>query len=252
MEQAEMKLVSIVLPVYNSEAYLPATLDSILAQTYTAWELLLVNDASSDNSLDICQKYAAADPRIHLVALPSNHGCAFARNTALGLIQGEYVAFVDADDLWACDKLAAQMNFLEECEADITYTAYRMVNARGQLLKVLSVPAVSTFTSLLKENCIIFSTVLLRRELLQDKAFSDSFFHEDYVLLLDLLKQGAACRGLEKVLTDYRVHSRGRSMNKLNAAKYRWKIYHEYLKLGYLRSVYYFVFYAVNGFRKYL
>lgn len=243
---------SIIMPAYNCEAYIGLAIDSVIRQTYQNWELIIVDDGSADRTKEIIQAYQEQDPRIKLTALRQNQGVANARNAGIKKARGEYIAFLDSDDEWQKDKLDRQIHALEsDLQADLVYTAYDMINEDGLLIKTRHVQAELILPDLLKENSIIFSSVVCRRESIENITFQPEWYHEDYVFLLDLLKKGKKFVGINEILVRYRVHKTGRSFNKFRAARYRWRIYRDYLKMNVFDSLYYFWIYAWNGLRKY-
>lgn len=251
-EKAE--LCSIIMPAYNSEKYIAQAIESVLNQNYTNWELIIINDCSIDNTEQIiksCQQKDAANKRIKLINLTQNRGVANARNIGIQNAKGRYIAFLDADDIWQKEKLQKQVQILNSSKADITYTAYLMIDENGKTIKERSIKESLQIKDLLKENSIIFSSVVCKKESIKNKHFKSEWYHEDYVFLLDLAKASKKFRGLNENLMQYRVHQSGRSFNKQIAAKYRWKIYRKYLNMSFLQSLYYFVVYAWNGIRKY-
>lgn len=248
-EQPEM--CSIIMPAYNSEKYIAEATESVLKQTYTNWELLIVNDCSTDNTEQIIKSYQPKETRIKLINQKENQGVANARNTGIQNAKGKYIAFLDADDIWQEEKLQKQIQILQNSNADITYTAYLMIDETGKTIKKRSVKKTLKLKDLLKENSIIFSSVVCKKESLMDKNFKSEWYHEDYIFLLDLSKESKNFVGINESLMQYRVHQRGRSFNKKTAAKYRWKIYREYLRMNLLQSLYYFIAYVCNGIRKY-
>ena len=154
-------LVSIITPAYNAEKYIKDTIESVIAQTYVNWELIIVDDASKDNTVNIIKIYQKKDRRIKLIPLNENQGVANARNIAIQNAKGIYIAFLDADDIWEKDKLKKQIQILKNTNADITYTAYKMIDETGKTIKRRSVKKEILLNDLLKENSIIFSSVLL-------------------------------------------------------------------------------------------
>ena len=250
-EHIEEELCSVVMPAYNSEKYIAEAIESVIKQTYTNWELLIINDCSTDNTEEIIKSYLQKDTRIKLIKQKENQGVANARNTGIEKAKGRYIAFLDADDYWNKEKLQKQIQILQTSNADITYTAYLMIDETGKTIKKRSVKKTLKLKDLLKENSIIFSSVVCKKERLMDKNFKSEWYHEDYIFLLDLSKESKNFVGINENLMQYRVHQRGRSFNKQSAAKYRWKIYREHLGLNLLKSMYYFIAYAWNGIRKY-
>ena len=124
-------LISIITPNYNDECYLVQTIESVLAQTYTNWEMLIVDDCSSDNSYDIALEYAKKDSRIRVYRMDQNSGAAICRNKAIELSQGDYLAFLDSDDLWLPEKLEKQLQFMIENNCDFSFTEYEHINEDG-------------------------------------------------------------------------------------------------------------------------
>lgn len=237
------------MPVYNAEKYLESAISSVLSQSYSNFELLIIDDCSTDNSARIIKSFD--DRRIHYISLEANKGVANARNIGLDKSNGAYVAFCDSDDVWLKDKLNMEINLLEKSEASLAFTAYEMIDADGERIKFVSIPEKVCFEDLLKENMIIFSTVVCKKDILKGMRFQKEWYHEDYIFLLDLLQRGYNFIGVDQICAKYRVHGAGRSFNKLNAAKHRWRIYREYLKLGIVDSILFFCDYAINGMRKY-
>ncbi len=244
-------IVSIVMAAYNSESYIKETMDSVLAQTYKNFELIVVDDCSTDATYEILQKYAAMDTRVHLMRNKQNQGCAASRNRAIDASGGSYIAFVDSDDLWEPQKLQRQIEFMQEQGADLVYTNYRMLDGEGHLIKHRMVKPKATLEDLLEENYINFSSPLFTQKSLGHLRFDTQWYHEDYVFLLEYMKQKPVCLCLAEELVSYRVHPGSRSYNKLNAARHRWKIIRHYLKYSFIDSLCYFGRYAVNGLKKY-
>ena len=229
--------------------------ESVLNQNYTNWELIIINDCSTDNTEQIIKSYQqkdAANKRIKLINLPKNKGVANARNIGIQNAKGKYIAFLDADDIWEKEKLQKQVQILSSSKADITYTAYLMIDENGKTIKERSIKESLQIKDLLKENSIIFSSVVCKKESIVNKHFKSEWYHEDYVFLLDLAKEEKFFKGINDGLMKYRVHKSGRSFNKQRAAKYRWKIYREYLGMNILKTLYYFIAYFLNGVMKYI
>ena len=251
MDSGKKALVSVIMPTYNSEYFIEKSISAVLNQTYKNLELLVINDCSKDNTISIVENLAAQDNRVKLINNKVNLGCANSRNIGLQIAQGKYIAFCDSDDIWCNDKIDKQLNCIEKNDADMVFTAYEMIDSKDEIIKYRQVTEKVTLDSLLKENFIIFSTTLFKKNSINGVLFNPKWFHEDYVFLLDCLNKGKTFVGVNENLTKYRVHENGRSYNKLKSAQYRWKIYIEFLNLGLLRSVYYFINYIFYGFKKY-
>lgn len=243
-------IVTVIMPTYNSMTTVGQSIESVLNQTLTDFELLIIDDGSYDDTINIITEFSEKDSRIKVLRNTCNLGVAEARNRALEMVTGKYIAFLDSDDYWEGEKLKKQVALLEKTGGDICFTSYRFINPDGIPLKRAPyiVPIKTHYQGMLCENVIGLSTALIRRDALQGIKFDSRWFHEDYVLWLDLLRNGKVAVGLQEVLVTYRTG--GRSSNKLNVAKNRWKIYREHEKLSLILSLYYFSIYAIKGIKK--
>ena len=244
-------LVSIITPAYNAEEYIAETIESVLDQTYPKWEMLIVNDCSKDNTAEIVQCYAAKDNRIKLINLKQNSGAAVARNTAIQNAKGRYIAFLDSDDLWKKEKLQKQLAFMQQNGYSFTFTAYEHFKDRKENIQnIVKVPKSLNYKQALKGNQIGCLTVMLDRSHVQNIEFSKQK-HEDYILWLNSLKQGITAFGLNESLALYRIgNSKSISNNKLKSALWTWNVYRNNMKLSFIESLYYFIFYIFRGLRK--
>lgn len=243
-------LVSIITPLYNSEKYIAETIESVLAQTYSNWEMIIVDDCSKDNSTKIVEEYQKKDRRIKLYRNEINKGVSYTRNRAIDLSQGKYIAFLDSDDLWKKEKLEKQIKFMEEKNVVLSYTAYEKINEDGSKRGEVRVPDKLDYEELLK-NCLIgFLTAIYRKEELKDFKFINSKA-EDYIFWLSILKKIEYAYGINEILASYRVLNNSRSSNKIDIVKFHWKIYRKIEKLSLLRSIYYYFIYIKRGLKRY-
>ena len=245
-------LCSVIIPVHNSEAYVEEALRSALNQTYKNLEIIIIDDASTDSSPAIIQRLLPFHRNIRVITLQDNKGTAHARNLGLQVATGKYIAFLDSDDIWRQDKISEQIQILKNSENDLSFTAYDMIDEATQLIKHRSVKKTISFSDLLKENSVVFSSVVCKAGTVRNELFDEEVFHEDYLFLLKLLQKGKRFYGLNQNLLQYRVHSFGKSFDKRNAARQRWKIYRTYLHMGFFKSLYYFACYAFHGVMKYI
>lgn len=245
-------LISVIMPAYNADRFIAEAIRSVRAQSHGNWELLVLDDGSADTTCQVVERLSREDPRIRLIRNEKNMGVARTRNRGFDLCKGEYVALLDADDVWHPQKLSRQLALLEKSGADFAYSAYAIVNQAGEKVKAdYSVPAEVSFRDLLKENVIGCSAVLLKGSLLKDHRFRTDFFHEDYVLWLELLREGYRAVGCQDVLVHWRYAENSRSFNKKQAAKNRWRIYRDYLHLPLPKRLWAFGHYACRSLRKY-
>jgi teichuronic acid biosynthesis glycosyltransferase TuaG len=243
-------LVSIVMPAYNAERTLAEAIQSVQEQTWPEWELLLVVDRNSkDATRAIAEAHAERDKRIRLITDLSHGGCVFNRNEAIRRARGEYLAFLDSDDLWLPEKLARQVAFMETTGCDLSYTGYAQMDWQGRRLPhVVTPPPRLTYDDLLKNNLLGCLTAMLRRSRYPEIAFEDHL-HEDLILWLSLLRDTVA-QGLPETLAVYRLASNSRSGNKFRAAHARWRILRHYEHLPLHRAIPCFARYAITAVRK--
>ena len=231
----ENDLVSIIMPAYNAELYIASAIDSILRQSYQNWELLVVNDASSDRTAKIVQEIRDADLRVKLFTNITNMGIADARNVALENAKGKFIAFLDSDDLWQPDKLRLQLAFMKENKASISYSGYRRINEGGKFLGSVVPPGLIIYEDLLKTNHIGNLTGIYDCERL-GKEYFRKFKHEDYIAWLNLIKRAGSAHGIPQELAHYRVYSGSASSNKLKTISWQWRIYRDAEELSTLKS----------------
>lgn len=252
-------MVSVIIPTYNSEKYIAATLESVIGQTYCDLEVLIMNDGSRDRTAEIVQEYALRDPRIKLVNLVENRGVSAARNKGVEMASGEWIAYLDSDDLWKPNKVEKQLRFAEKLQErfstrpDLIFTGSGFIDEDGnELASILHVPKKVDFKELLKQNLISCSSVLIRRCLMIKypmPCIDDA--HEDFVTWLRILKsEDIFAYGLDEPLLIYRVMKSSRSGNKLKAAIMTFKAY-RYIGLNFAQSLWNWKSYAIRSLRKY-
>ncbi|WP_225422785.1 glycosyltransferase family 2 protein [Lacticaseibacillus suibinensis] len=238
-------LVSVVMPAYNAEKYIETSIHSVLAQTEKNFELIIVDDSSTDQTRALIKEIQKSDPRIQLIALGTNKGVANARNEGIRASSGKYVAFLDADDQWDSDKLKIQITYMESKQLAFSYLSYRVVDDQGEKIGVRSIKEPTlTYKQLLTGNRIGLLTAVVKRDIIIAHQFQD-VHHEDYVCWLSILKDGIlAERASSEILASYRIHQRSLSANKFEAAKWTWQIYRRSEGLNLLQSLRYFASYA--------
>lgn len=248
----EENLVSIVVPVYNSEKFLKETIKTVKEQTYKNWELILVNDCSTDNSKSIIERYEKEDNRIKVINLKENSGAAIARNTGIEQAKGKYLAFLDADDLWNKKKLEKQIKIMETNEYEFTYTNYEFTDENGNKTgKIVNVPNELTYKQALKNTTIFTSTVIFNiEELGKELIKMPNVPSEDTATWWKILKQGYTAYGLNEILSYYRRTIGTLSSNKIQAISRIWNLYRKCEEKNIIVSLYYFFFWAINAVKR--
>ncbi len=244
-------LVSIIVPVYNVEKYIIEAIESVRGQSYESWELLLVEDCSTDKTLSVIEKYmeSTGDARIRLIVQPVNMGAAKARNRGLSEARGRYIAYLDADDLWEPEKLARELAFMGERQAAFAFTGYEFADENGRGLgKIVRVPECLNYKQALKNTTIftttvIFDTAILPKALLEMPEVKS----EDTALWWKVLRNGYIAYGLDENLAKYRRAGKSLSSNKLEAMRRIWHLYRRTERLGILSSAWNFCFWAVRA-----
>lgn len=244
-------LVSIIVPVYNAGLFLDSTIESVLAQTYENWELILVNDQSTDGSKLVAEEYLG-DKRIHWIDLKKNSGAATSRNAGIEIAKGRYIAFLDADDLWDKNKLAKQITFMQKKDCAFSFTGYEFATPSGVPNgKKVSVPETITYKQALKNTTIFTSTVIFDTEILPKESVKmPAISSEDTATWWKVLKIIPEAYGIDEVLTYYRRNAGSLSANKKVAIRRIWHLYRDVEKLGRIKSSYYFTFWAINAIRR--
>ena len=234
-----MALVSVIVPVYNTEKYLSRCLDSIAHQTLQDIEIICVDDGSTDDTACICKKYVSEAGDMFRYVYQENKGLGAARNKGLSLVETPYTAFLDSDDLWMPDKLEKQIMFMEEKKIGFSCTAYRQMDEKGNNLSTIMIPP----KKISYQKCIYLSnpignlTVMYNQEVLGKFKVPEIKKRNDFALWLQILKKTKYCYGMKEVLGIYRKGRSGSvSSNKLSQAKYHWKLYHEIEKHGIVKS----------------
>jgi len=232
-------LVSIITPVFNSQKYISNTIESVLSQTYLQWEHILVDDCSSDNSAALIKSYVARDPRIKYHCLEKNSGAGIARNKAIELAKGNYIAFLDSDDLWHPEKLDMQLLFMQKNGYHFSFTDYDMINENGQKLsKLMIAKPVLTYKKALFKNPIGCLTAMYDVDFFGKEYMPVIRKRQDYGLWLKLLKKTDGY-GLNECLASYRIGNESISANKIALIKYEWKLYREVEGLSWAKSSFY-------------
>jgi teichuronic acid biosynthesis glycosyltransferase TuaG len=233
-------IVSIITPVYSCEKYLKQTINSVISQTFSDWEMILVDDCSPDNSAQIIAEYQQKDSRIHYIKLPENGGAAIARNVALAEAKGRYIAYLDADDIWLSEKLERQLYFMEKNGVVFSCCDYEKIESDGTPLnKVIHMPYSITYEQLLRNTIIqtvgvIVDTKYVDRSLL---VMPNVRRGQDSATWLQMLRNGVKFVGQNEVLAQYRRVPQSLSANKLNAIKRTWYLYRGVEKLSVPKSV---------------
>lgn len=233
------KLVSIITPTYNCAGFIARTINSVQAQTYQNWEMIIVDDRSQDNTKEIVEEYIKKDPRIQYHLLDENSGAAVARTTAMKLAKGSYMAFLDSDDIWMPDKLERQIEWMNENGYAFSCTAYEQIDEDDvSLNRIIKTVKKTDYNRLLLDCPVGNSSVVYNVEKMGKFEVPNIRKRNDDALWLQMLKKEKYIRGMPDVLMKYRIRKNSISSNKLKVIKYHWILYREIEHLSVLRSAF--------------
>lgn len=246
-----MAAVSIIMPCHNGAATLPQAVESVLAQSYADWELLIIDDASTDGSVVVIKEYCAKDSRIKLLHTTTSTGKpATARNVGIEAASGRFIAFLDCDDIWLSQKLEHQMPLFDKSDCAAVFSFYKKMDAEGNVRPaVVTSPAVVGFDQLLDGNCIGNLTGIYDTDKV-GKVYQKEIHHEDYLMWLQVLQKGFVARNTSTVEAYYRESGTSVSASKLKALGWTWAIYRKELGLSLGASVLHFIKYAFKALSK--
>ena len=251
-EQGNRPLVSVIMPAYNAELYITEAVSSVLSQSVTDLELIVIDDCSHDQTKAIVNRFAQKDSRVRLIANEENVGVAKTRNRGLDLCCGKFVALLDSDDYWKPQMLEKMIARAEETKADIIYCSYAIVDEHGEkLCNDFIVPPSTTFKESIVRSVITCSTVLVTAELAKNNRFPTDMYHEDIAMWFRILKDGGVARGVPEVLAAYRQRADSRSAGKIKSACRRWPIYRRHLGMSVGQTIGTLIRYGYYGLIKF-
>lgn len=243
-------LVSIITPTYNSSGFIESTINSILNQTYTKWELLITDDCSTDGTWEKLMEFAQNDKRIRIFRLGTNSGPGVARNNSIENAQGRFIAFCDSDDQWLPEKLELQVEFMLKNNIHFAFSNYDIINETGVSIGSMVSPERVNYKKMLQNDYIGCLTAIYDSENLGKFFMPKIIKRQDWALWLAILKKTPYAYNVNKKLALYRKRGNSVSSNKLKVIKYNWAIYRNVEKLSFLKSLFYFISYFFHYFKK--
>jgi len=246
-----MALVDIILPNFNKENYLQETIDSILGQSFKDFNLFIIDDNSTDNSIEIIDKYS--DPRIKFIELKKNKGVHFCRNLGMRLSKSKYISFIDADDYWSKDKLKNQINFMDENKYKFTYTDYIPFKSKNNIKlfkKRINVCKEFDLKKFIYNSSIAMSTIVINRSILKNIKFKKLKICEDYLFKCEMLKEHNAFK-CENAIMFYRILKHSLQSNKIRNIYWVWYINKRYNKLNFYNNLISLILISINSIKKY-
>ncbi len=246
-----MPEVSIITPLYNGARFIAETILSVIGQTYTDWEMIIVDDCSIDHPENIISPYAENDQRIKWVRLDRNSGAAAARNVALGRATGRFIAFLDGDDTWKPEKLQRQISLMDKLGWAFSFCSYEIMDPTGKKTgKIIHAPSITDYRHYLRDTVIGCLTVIIDREKTGTFEMPLIRSSHDMALWLELMKRGFTAHGIDEVMASYRLVSSSNTANKFRAAADVWQVYRKIEQLSFLCSIYNFAGYIYHALMK--
>lgn len=245
----ERPLVSVIIPAHRCASTISQAIDSALNQKVPV-EIIVIDDKSPDALDEVMERYRG-NPMLSYVKNEENLGAAKSRNRGVAMARGDYVAFLDADDVWAEGKLQKQLNALEQSNTVLCCTARELMTPEGACTgRVIPVRETITYRELLRHNSISCSSVLIRTDVAREFPMHHADSHEDYIMWLEVLQKYDTACGVNEPLLKYRLSSTGKSGSKLQSARMTFKVY-RYMGFGIGKSLACFCSYALHGVHKY-
>ncbi len=242
--------VSIIIPVYNTALFLRRAVESALKQSYRNIEIIIVNDASTDDSISIAKEIEKYDNRILLIDQKENKGVANSRNIGIAIATGSYISFLDSDDFWHQEKIERQLDFMKNNNSSISCTGYSVIDERNNVIGKLIPPVKSDYFDFLKRCTAGCSTVMYHVGSIKKRYFPVCG-HEDYALWLNILKEKYQFDGIQNILSFYTKREKSVSYNKFKNLNYFWYIYRVQEKYSFLRSIFFIARYSLLNRGKY-
>ncbi|MHA7129394.1 glycosyltransferase family 2 protein [Algoriphagus namhaensis] len=246
-------LISVVIPVYNTEKYVAEAIESIQNQTFTDWELILVDDCSADSSVEVCMSYAEQDSRIRVIRQEQNQGALKSRNLGIEAATGRFLCFLDSDDTFEPEKLETQVTYMLQNDLAVSFTRFQRITEEGEFMgggNVLFKPEVS-YQDLLGNPLFSIITLMIDREKVQPPLVKQHLQKaEDYVFHLHILKQGVKAFGIDRALSNYRYRPGSQSTSFFGNSADMWKVLYQVENLPLPQSAFYFLKYLYKGVGK--
>lgn len=241
-------IISIITPVFNSQPYIDRTIKSVISQSYKNWELILIDDSSKDNSVNIISKYLG-DKRIKLIKLKKNGGPGYCRNLGLKYSKGKFICFLDSDDIWKKDKLKIQSNFMIRNNIFFSSSNYLPFSANKKY-RVVKPKSVYNFETFINDTAICTSSMMIKKNILKNIVFRKNYKFDDYIFKCMVLKK-TKCANIQKTLVKYRMRDNSLSSKKLLIFMDVWKINRNIFKFNTLQNILSLINISISSLRRY-
>ena len=244
-------LISIIMPAYNCEKYIEDAINSVIAQTYNSWELIVIDDGSKDNTIKIVEGLSDKDKRIRFYKNEKNLGVSETRNKGISFAKGDWIAFLDSDDMWEPVKLEKQFEIVEQKTEEFLFTGSSYINEEGKPFKgIFEVPEKVKYKRLRNQNVISCSSVLVKKKYFENIKMEKDEMHEDYAVWLRILKLGVTAYGVNEPLLIYRISRNSKSGDKFKTVKMTYKVF-RFIGINPIGSAYFMMRHVIASVGKY-
>ena len=245
-----MALVSVIIPYFRKKKYFFKTINSVINQSYKKIEIILIYDDKNKKDLTYVKKIIKKDKRIKLIVNKTNYGAAISRNIGIKFSKGKYISFLDVDDVWLRNKLKIQFNYMKKNNLNFTHTSYKIIDENSDYISVRKARNFMSVNDLIKSCDIGLSTVMIKKELLNQKSFPKLKTKEDYVLWLKLLSKNVKIYGIKDNLVLWRKVKNSLSSSFFQKMIDGFRVYNTYMKYNFLKSLFFLFFLSLNYLKK--
>jgi teichuronic acid biosynthesis glycosyltransferase TuaG len=239
------------MPAYNCERYIELAAHSVINQTFQDWELIVIDDGSTDRTVDIIKTIATKDNRIRVIVNENNQGVSKTRNKGISIAKGDWIAFLDSDDMWERTKLEKQLDLAKQTSAEFVFTGSSFINEDGDYYKgIFQIPEKVSYQQLRNQNVISCSSVLVKKRFFATIKMEKDEMHEDYAVWLRILQTGIVAYGINEPLLIYRLSRNSKSGNKLKTVIMTYRVF-RFLGLNPLTSFYFMLRHVLGSVKKY-
>ena len=244
-------LVSIIIPYYKKKEYILKTINSILNQSYTQFEIIIIYDDENLSDLNYLDKLFKSEKKIKIIKNSRNIGAGFSRNKGIENAKGDFIAFIDADDIWKKNKLENQINFMIKEKLEFSHTSYEIIDKNDKVLGKRISRNFIKVDDLIKSCDIGLSTVIFRKKIIDDQTkFPNLKTKEDFVLWIKILQKNIFITSLNETLTSWRKIDNSLSSSTIQKLSDAFKVYNYYMKFNFFKSCYYVICLSINFLRK--
>ena len=239
-------LVSIIIPYFKKKKFIKQTINSIFKQTYKKYEIIIIYDDKDLTDLSYLKKAVKKIKKKKIIINKKNYGAGISRNIGIKNAHGKFIAFLDADDVWAKNKLKEQIKFMKKEKVNFSYTSYSIINENNRIIKIIPAEESMTYNKLVKSCDIGLSTVIMKSNLFNKHKFPSIKTKEDYVLWLQLSKHKIGLFGLKRNLCSWRKLNKQLSSSIFQKLKDAFTVYNKYLKFNFLKSLIFTIILSSN------